>query len=156
MGRCWGDVELSRQNLAFSQHANVPVAGIQESCQNPQRPSWNYTEILQGRWNAVMVNAGIGSTALVYWSFSKHTKHAHIFMPLSLCSLCLEHPQVSDELNSFHLMEIVEGIIYCASYRRCDYGRLHAEPAAWTLFQLLSRSRAAYLGDLFITRTASS
>lgn len=105
LGWCWREVGWSRRSTAFSQRAYLPVAEIQESCQDRQRPAQTHTGILKGRWNAVTVNARAGNTMLVYWSFSKHTNPFHVFMSLSLCSVCLKHPHISEEMKSHNLTQ---------------------------------------------------
>lgn len=131
------------------------MAEIQGSCQNQQRPTENYTGILKGRWNAVLVNAGVGSIILVYWSFSKYTNHFHIFKPLSFLSFCLKHPHISDELNSrnltLYLNEIAECIIILCKQQEnvitVNYNKKHLgkNSSLMFCFSCSTRSRAASL-----------
>ena len=85
------------------QHSRLTDAERQGSCRNQQRLAQNHTAVLKSRWHTEMGEAGVGHTILIYWSFFKCINHSHIFMPLSVCSLCLKHPQTSEELRSCNL-----------------------------------------------------
>ena len=98
-----------------TQHSRLAVAERQGSCCNQQRLAQHHTVVLKSRWNTEMAEAGVGHTILIYWSFFKCINHFHIFMPLSICSFCLKHPQTSAELKSYnltlHLNELIEHCI---------------------------------------------
>ena len=101
-GRCRGELIRAGRTQSI-QHSRLTDAERQGSCCNQQRLAQNHTAVLKSRWHTEMGAAGVGHTILIYWSFFKCINHSHIFMPLSVCSLCLKHPQTSEELKSCNL-----------------------------------------------------